>query len=96
MPSIHLSLHYHLVFGTKDRAPMIAPAWRADLPAFMGSIVRTLEGLPEAVGGVSDHVHLLAQLRARDTRSRPPGSSAFSLVAGYNFVSLRSRALGGC
>jgi putative transposase len=64
MPSTHLSLHYHLVFGTKDHATVIAPAWRGDLHAFMGGIVRTLDGVPEAVGGVSDHVHLLVGLRA--------------------------------
>ncbi len=64
MPSTHLSLHYHLVFGTKDHAPMIAPAWRDDLHAFLAGIVRTLGGVPEAVGGVSDHVHLLVGLRA--------------------------------
>ncbi len=63
MPSTHLSLHYHLVFGTKDHAPLIAPAWRDDPHAFMGGIVRTLGGVPEAVGGVSDHVHLLVGLR---------------------------------
>jgi len=30
----------------------------------MGGIVCTLGGVPEAVGGVSDHVHLLVGLRA--------------------------------
>ena len=64
MPSTHLCLHYHLVFGTKDHAPVIASAWRGDLHAFMGGIVRTLGGVPEAVGGVSDHVHLMVGLRA--------------------------------
>ena len=64
MPSTHLSLHYHLVFGTKDHVPCIAPAWRGDLHAYMGGIVRTLGGVPEAVGGVADHVHLLVGLRA--------------------------------
>ena len=26
MPSTYLSLHYHLVFGTKNREPLIAPS----------------------------------------------------------------------
>jgi len=30
----------------------------------MGGIVRTLGGVPEVVGGVSDHVHLMVGLRA--------------------------------
>ena len=64
MPSTHLSLHYHLVFSTKSRRPLIEAAWRARLHAFLGGAVRTLGGVPEAVGGVSDHVHLLVGLRA--------------------------------
>ena len=64
MPSTHLSLHYHLVFSTKNRAPFIAPAWLGRLHAFLGGTVNTLGGIPEAIGGVADHVHLLIGLRA--------------------------------
>lgn len=64
MPSTHLSLHYHLVFGTKNHEPGIAPTWRPQLHAFMGGVVRTLGGTPQIVGGVADHVHLLVGLRA--------------------------------
>lgn len=48
MPSTHLSLHYHLVFSTKDRIGMIAPEWRERLHAFLGGIVRQLDGMPES------------------------------------------------
>ena len=64
MPSTHLSLHYHVVFSTKDRAPIIVPAWRERLHAYIGGVVRNVEGVPEAIGGVADHVHLLIGLRA--------------------------------
>ncbi len=64
MPSTHLSLHYHVVFGTKDRAPLITPQWRGRLHAFLGGTVTSLGGMPEAVGGVADHTHLLIGLRA--------------------------------
>ncbi len=64
MPSTHLSLHYHLVFGTKDHVPAIEAAWRPRLHAFLGGIVTTQGGVPEAIGGVADHVHLLVGLRA--------------------------------
>jgi REP element-mobilizing transposase RayT len=63
MPSTHQSLYYHLVFGTKDQVPMIDASWRPRLHAFMGGVVTTLGGTPEAVGGVADHVHLLVGLR---------------------------------
>ena len=64
MPSTHLSLHYHVVFGTRDHVPMIDVSWRPRLHAYLGGIVTTLDGIPEAIGGVADHVHLLAGFRA--------------------------------
>ncbi|MCA1629524.1 MAG: IS200/IS605 family transposase [Acidobacteria bacterium] len=64
MPSTHLSLHYHLVFSTKDRRPLIEAAWRGRLHAFLGGAVRTCGGVAEIVGGTGDHVHLLIGLRA--------------------------------
>jgi REP element-mobilizing transposase RayT len=64
MPSTHLSLHYHIVFSTKDRTPTIAAAWRERLHAYLGGVVRNVEGIPESIGGVADHVHLLIGLRA--------------------------------
>jgi putative transposase len=64
MPSTHLSLHYHLVFSTKDRIGLIVPAWRQHLHAFLGGIVKNMNGIPEAIGGVADHVHLLIGLNA--------------------------------
>ena len=63
MPSTHFSLHYHLVFSTKDRYPFITEPWRDRLHAFLGGSIRTLGGVAEAVGGTSDHVHLLVSLR---------------------------------
>jgi putative transposase len=64
MPSTHLSLHYHLVFSTKNRLPMITKDWRASLHAYLGGIVKGINGVPLAIGGIEDHVHLLVGLRA--------------------------------
>ena len=64
MPSTHLSLHYHIVLGTKNHEPIIQPLWRGKLHAYLGGIIRTANGIAESVGGVSDHVHLLIGLRA--------------------------------
>ena len=64
MPSTHLSLHYHIVFSTKNREPLIAAEWRSRLHAYLGGEVRTLKGIPEEIGGIEDHVHLLIGLRA--------------------------------
>jgi putative transposase len=64
MASTHLSLHYHVVFSTKDRMPMIHESWRARLHEYLGGTIRGLGGIPEAVGGVADHVHVLLGLKA--------------------------------
>ena len=60
----HLSLHYHLVFSTKERFPLIRKEWRADLHAYLGGIIKGLNGVPLAIGGVEDHAHLLVGLRS--------------------------------
>jgi REP element-mobilizing transposase RayT len=59
MPSTHSSLHCHLVFSTKDRLPLITRDWRERLHAYLGGIVKGLDGVPLAIGGIDDHVHLL-------------------------------------
>ena len=64
MPSTHLSLNYHLVFSTKNRRPLIIGDWRANLHAYLGGVVKGIKGVPLAIGGVEDHVHLLVGLRA--------------------------------
>ncbi|MEI6178668.1 MAG: transposase [Verrucomicrobiota bacterium] len=64
MPSTHLSLNYHLVFATKDHIPCISTTWRGRLHAFLGGCVRIEGGVALSVGGVSDHIHILAGLKA--------------------------------
>lgn len=64
MPSTHHSLHYHLVFSTKDRRKLISSAWAGRLHAYLGGIIRSLEGVPLIVNGTEDHVHLLVGLQA--------------------------------
>jgi len=64
MGSTFLSLHYHVVFSTKLRRPLLCDIWRPKMHAYLGGTVRGLGGIPEAVNGVSDHVHLLLGLRA--------------------------------
>ena len=62
--STYLSLHYHLVFSTKDRCPFIQRDWRDRLHGYLGGTVNGLQGIPEKIGGVEDHVHLLVGLKA--------------------------------
>ena len=64
MASTFLSLHYHVVFSTKERRPFIAPAWRTQLHDYLGGTVNWLGGFRQRVGGVADHIHLLVGLKA--------------------------------
>ncbi len=64
MGSTYLSLHYHLVFSTKNRATFIETNWRERLHEYLGGTIRGLGGQSEGIGGVADHVHLLVGLRA--------------------------------
>jgi REP element-mobilizing transposase RayT len=63
MGSTYHSLHYHIVFSTKERRPFIQAGWRPRLHEYLGGTVKGLGGVPEAVGGVDDHVHLLISLK---------------------------------
>lgn len=63
MGSTFFSLHYHIVFSTKARRPSIRTEWGPRLHSYLGGIIKGMNGVPETVGGVTDHVHLLASLR---------------------------------
>jgi putative transposase len=64
MASTHLSLHYHLVFSTKNREPWLSPTHRQRVHEYIGGILRNMDGVAHAVGGTGDHIHIAAGLRA--------------------------------
>lgn len=66
MPATHLSLHFHLVFSTKNREPWITSDWRTNLHEYLGGIVKGLNGVPLAIGGIEDHTHLLVATHRLD------------------------------
>ena len=64
MSSTHLSLHYHLVFSTKNREPWLTGDIRAGVHDYLGGTLRGLGAFSHAIGGVADHVHVFTGLRA--------------------------------
>ncbi len=64
MSRTYTSLHYHIIFGTKNRDPLLDASWRTRLHEYLGGSVNGLGGFSQGVGGVADHVHLLAGLKA--------------------------------
>lgn len=59
MPQTFSNLLVHVVYSTKDRAPLITADKRPRLYAYIGGIVRELDSTLIDIGGVEDHVHLL-------------------------------------
>jgi len=62
LSSSHTQLVYHLVFSTKDRRPLITPKLQAELYPYFGGIIKDQRGKLLDVGGVEDHVHIVASL----------------------------------
>ena len=56
------NLTVHLVFSTKGRLPLMTTPVRAKLFPYMGGVVKGLAGTIITVGGMPDHVHLVARL----------------------------------
>ncbi|HEV3167812.1 MAG TPA: IS200/IS605 family transposase [Isosphaeraceae bacterium] len=64
MATTFTNLLYHIVFSTKLRHPLITPALRTDLYAYLGGIIRGHGGTLVKVGGMPDHIHLVIQSQA--------------------------------
>ena len=58
------SLLTHVVFSTWERRPFLSDAIRRDVHAYIGGILRQLHAVPIAIGGTSDHVHMMARIPA--------------------------------
>src|SRR5687767_10910848 len=63
MADTFTNLLYHLVFSTKNRRPLITEDVRERLYQYMGGIIRGEGGSLVEIGGVPDHVHLLARFK---------------------------------
>jgi len=89
----------HVIFSTSERMPYLSETMRPDVHAYMGGILRELRAVPIAIGGTSNHVHLLMRLPAdlaladclrvvkanssRWIKERWPKSSPFAWQGGY-------------
>ena len=60
--STFTNLLFHIIYSTKYRKPTIHLDWQDDLYGYIGGIVREQKGTLLKIGGVDDHVHLLAKL----------------------------------
>ncbi len=60
MANTYTSLHYHLIFSTKNRQPWIRPDLQPRIWDYLGGIARQNAMKSLQVGGIDDHVHLVS------------------------------------
>ncbi len=60
MAHTYTDLLVHIIFSTKDRQPSLELELRRKAHAYIGGIVREMKGKAVAIGGINDHVHILA------------------------------------
>ena len=69
MAQSYTNLIYHIVFSTKNREPLITAETQPRLYEYIGGIIRNKGGIMLEIGGMSDHLHVLAKLRPDNSLS---------------------------
>jgi len=106
-PVMPQSLSYlltHIVFTTKDRAPVLDSVVRPALHAYLATVARNVDCECFRGGGVADHVHLAVRLSRTITlaqlieelktssskwlKTQSPALAAFSWQRGYGAFSV--------
>lgn len=60
--STFTNLLFQIIYSSKYRKSTIRSVWQDDLYGYIGGIVRDQKGTLLKIGGVEDHVHLMAEL----------------------------------
>lgn len=59
MKKTYSKMQIHFIFGTKNRENLISPHIEKRLWSYIGAVSRRMGIKPIAIGGTSDHLHLL-------------------------------------
>ena len=110
MAGTFTNLLYHIVFSTKNRQALITNTLQEELYKYMGGIIRGEGGTLLEIGGMPDHVHLIARFKADKSVShmlqlikansskwvneRPQQNSRFSWQTGYAAFSVSESQVG--
>jgi REP element-mobilizing transposase RayT len=62
MAATLVQLYVHFIFSTKEREPLLPACFDEELYAYVGGVIKTEGGIPIAVNGTADHIHILATL----------------------------------
>lgn len=63
MAATFSNLIYHIIFSTKERVPIITRELMPPLHDYLGGILRGLGGEVLAIGGMSDHIHIICVMK---------------------------------
>ena len=109
MANTFTNLLYHIVFSTKHREALIMPRLQQDLYAYIGGIIRGEGGAPMEIGGMPDHVHIVAMFKPEPSvatmvktfksksskwvNERPDHQGRFAWQVGYGAFSVSASQL---
>ena len=62
MANTYTSLHYHIIFSTKNRKPWFTPENERQIWEYLGGIARDDGMKALRIGGFNDHIHALLAL----------------------------------
>ncbi|MCK6584652.1 MAG: IS200/IS605 family transposase [Anaerolineales bacterium] len=79
-------LHYHFVWGTKNRLPLIDSTLEPELYRAIAAKAHAMSGFIHAIGGIEDHVHLAVSIPPKLAPSKFIGD-----VKGNSFTLRQSR-----
>lgn len=54
--------YIHIIFGTKQRVPLIHQPIQDELYSYVGGICKEMECYPIKIGGYTEHIHILCML----------------------------------
>ena len=59
MPASFCHLAVHIVFSTKNRKTWLKKPLADEMYGYLNGIIKNLNGIPLAIGGIEDHIHIL-------------------------------------
>jgi REP element-mobilizing transposase RayT len=85
-------IYIHLIFGTKDREPLLLGAVRAQTHAYIAAVLNNHGSRAVKVGGTSDHVHALFRL----SKNRALAAVVEEIkTSSSKWIKTKTRGLGG-
>lgn len=89
MANTFTSLHYHVIFSTKNHEPWIDQSIEARVWAFLGGVARQNKIKALQIGGTENHVHMLLGIPPTVTVSK-----AVQLIKGGSSLWIKSEFAG--